>query len=244
MSSGLTSEIELDNSRYRNWLEYDYNPFFIFDQRGAVTYLNRSAELLSGYEPIRTFNDLALSYASIDFGYKTTFMPLSFGKFHFFAITVGYEDESSIGIKLYQAPATRENSVEKMKNYDSTNIYVLINVAISLAKGRLSATSFRNEFDPTIPEFKLSQNDFTKILRKTYDSFDIGCELIATEVKLKAGEFLCVGGGKYQLIELRITGASRTAKHDDTIYALSSGVDIAASFDRDRIALEIPMITI
>ncbi|MDR0664961.1 MAG: PAS domain-containing protein [Helicobacteraceae bacterium] len=238
----MNSEIELDGSRYRNWMEYDYNPFFVFNQNGIVTYLNRSAELLSGYEPIRTFNDLALSYASIDFGYKTTFMPLNFGKFHFFAITVGYEDENSIGIKLYQAPAIRESAIEKMKNCNQTNIYVLIDIAISLAKGRLQAALFRNEFDPAIPEFKLSQNDFTKILRKIYDGFDPKCKLIATSLKLKAGEFLRAGGEKYQLVELRVSGAPRIADYDDTIDALSNGINIAASFESDSATLEVPLV--
>ncbi|MDR2152376.1 MAG: PAS domain-containing protein [Helicobacteraceae bacterium] len=243
MGLDLNPEIELNDSRYRNWMEYDYNPFFVFNQSGIVTYLNRSAELLSGYEPIKTFNDLALSYASIDFGYKTTFIPLTFGKFHFFAITVGYEDENSIGIKLYQTPAIRENAVEKMKNYDLTNIYVLIDISISLAKGRLRSASFRNEFDPAIPEFKLSQNDFTKILRKIYDGFDPKCKLITTALKLKVGEFLYVGGEKYQLIELQVKGAPRIADYDDTIDALSNGINVAASFESDRATLEVPLVT-
>ncbi|MDR2638940.1 MAG: PAS domain-containing protein [Helicobacteraceae bacterium] len=242
MSLDSNPDIQPDGSNYRNWLEYDYNPFFVFNQQGAVTYLNRSAELLSGYESIKTFNDLALSYASIDFGYKTTFMPLSFGKFNFFAITVGYEDESLIGIKLYQSPVTRENAVEKMKNYDLTNIYVLIDIAVSLAGGRLKSTSFRNEFDPTIPEFKLPQNDFTKILRKVYDGFDPKCKIITTGLKLKTGEFLYVGGEKYQLLELSVKGAPRAADYDDAIDALSNGINVAASFEKDAATLEIPLV--
>ncbi|MDR1912257.1 MAG: PAS domain-containing protein [Helicobacteraceae bacterium] len=244
MSLDSNSELEAETSRYRNWLEYDYNPFFIFNQNGNVVYLNRSAELLSGYESIKTFNDLALSYASIDFGYKTTFLPLNFAKFHFFAITVGYEDENSIGIKLYQTPAARESAVAKIKNYDSTNIYVLIDVAISLAKNRLNISSFRNEFDPTIPEFRLSQNDFAKVLRKIYDGFDPKCSTVTTGLKLKVGEFLYVGGEKYPLIEMLIKGAPRNAEYDDAIDALSSGINIAASFEADRVSLEIPLVTI
>ncbi|MDR3347519.1 MAG: hypothetical protein LBN32_02790 [Helicobacteraceae bacterium] len=244
MSLELDAETLDDNSRLKNWLEYDYNPFFVFSQNGSAIYLNRSAELLSGYEPIKTFNDLALSYASIDFGYKTTFMPLSFGKFHFFAITVGYEDENVIGIKLYQSPSIKENTVEKIKNYDISNIYVLIDIAIMRAKSRLgNTTQFRNEFDPAIPEFKLSQNDFIKVLRKVYDCFDANCAQIVTTIKFKVGEFLYANGNKYPLVEMIINGFSRNTADDSTIYTLASNVNISASFEKDAVILEVPIVT-
>ena len=236
------SNAEVFNADYKNWLEYDYNPFFVFAQNGNVLYLNRAAELLSGYEPVKTFNNLALSYAPIDFGYKTTFMQLGYGKFHFFAVTVGYEDENVIGIKLYQNPASQENSVEIIKTYDLTNMYVLIDIALTLAKAKLNDTLFRNEFDPCIPEFKLSQNDFTKVLRKIYDTFDRKCPQITTVLKLKIGEFLYVGGCKYPLVEMNVKGAFRDSSQDTTIETLAGSINISTQFETDAIMLEIPMI--
>lgn len=237
-----TEATPLEGSSLKNWLEYDYNPFFVFGPNGEVAYLNRAAELLSGYEPIKTFNDLALSYASIDFGYKTTFMPLGFGKFHFFAITVGYEDENHIGIKLYQNPGGKENTVEKIKSYEETNIYVLIDIAVSLSKARLSKTVFKNEFDPSIPEFRLSQNDFTKVLRKVYEGFDASCSQITAVLKIKAGEFLYVGGKKYPLIEMIVKGEKRSQGEDGAIETLASGINIAAHFEAASVSLEIPLV--
>ncbi|MGE4296215.1 MAG: hypothetical protein AB7E49_10985 [Campylobacterales bacterium] len=243
MNSALnTEETPLGSGHLKNWLEYDYNPFFVFGPSGEVVYLNRAAELLSGYEPVKTFNDLALSYASIDFGYKTTFMPLGFGKFHFFAVTVGYEDEDRIGIKLYQSPAGKENTVEKIKSYEETNIYVLIDIAISLTKARMVKTVFKNEFDPSIPEFRLSQNDFTKVLRKVYEGFSPACAQITTVLKIKAGEFLYVGGKKYPLIEMIVKGESRTQTEDSAVESLASGINIAAHFEPAAVSLEIPLV--
>ena len=237
-----TEEAPLGSGHLKNWIEYDYNPFFVFGPSGEVVYLNRSAELLSGYEPVKTFNDLALSYASIDFGYKTTFMPIGFGKFHFFAITVGYEDEDHIGIKLYQNPGSKENTVEKFKSYEETNIYVLIDIAASIAKSRLNKTVFKNEFDPSIPEFRLSQNDFTKVLRKAYEGFDPACAQLTTVLKIKAGEFLYVGGKKYPLIEMSIKGEKRSGSEDDAIETLAASINIAAHFEPNGISLEIPLV--
>jgi hypothetical protein len=233
----------MDSSELKNWLEYDYNPFFLFGTAGEVVYLNRSAELLSGYEPVKTFNDLALSYASIDFGYKTTFMPLNFGKFSFFAITVGYEDEEHIGIKLYQSPAGKEPSAAKLKSYESTNIYVLIDINIALAKSRLSQSEFKNEFDPSIPEFRLSQNDFSKVLRRAYETFGVDNSTLKTVLKLKTGEFLYVQGQRYPLVEMIISGQDRSNRDDAAIEALSSSINIGTHFEADRLSLEIPMVT-
>ncbi len=242
LESNIESE-PLNGGNLKNWLEYDYNPFFVFGSSGEVVYLNRSAELLSGYEPVKTFSDLALSYASIDFGYKTTFMPLSFGKFSFFAITVGYEDESHIGIKLYQSPAGKEPSTAKLKSYENTNVYVLIDINIALAKSRLSQTEFKNEFDPSIPEFRLSQNDFSKVLRRAYDTFGADNSTLTTVLKLKTGEFLYVQGERYPLIEVVISGQNRDSSDDAAIESLSGGINIGTHFEAASLSLEVPMVT-
>jgi hypothetical protein len=234
--------LELNPETLRNWAEYDYNPFFIFSQNGNVLYLNRSAELISGYEPVRTFYNLAVSYASIDFGFKTSFMPLSFGQFHFFAITVGYQNEESIGVRLYQNPASKESVIEINKRYNQTNIYVLIDIAISLAKNRLNGTIFRKEFDPSIPDFRLSQNDLTRILRKAYDCFERSNTLITTVLKLKIGEFLFVAGKRYPILELEIKGQTRNKTGDKEIESFANSINTAVYFDAERVTMDIPIV--
>ncbi|MDR0747496.1 MAG: hypothetical protein LBE89_06365 [Helicobacteraceae bacterium] len=234
--------LDLNSETLKNWAEYDYNPFFIFSQNGNVLYLNRSAELISGYEPVRTFYNLAVSYASIDFGFKTSFMPLNFGQFHFFAITVGYQDEESIGVRLYQSPANKEGIIEINKRYSQTNIYVLIDIAISLAKNKLNGTVFRKEFDPSIPDFRLSQNDLTKILRRAYGCFERSNTLITTVLKLKTGEFLVVAGKRYPILELDIKGQTRNKAGDKEIESFASSINTTVYFDADRVTLEIPIV--
>ena len=232
---------ELTPEHFKGWLEFDYNPFILFGQGGEIHYTNQAAELLLGYVKSKVFYDLALGYAPQDFGYKTTFMNLQFDKFHFFAITVGYEDEEKIGIKIYQNPGVKETTIDRMEHCEDANIYVLVDINISLAKSTSKAT-FRNEFDPTLPEFKIPPNDFSKVLRKIYEGF-VDAKTVTTVIKLKAGEFLYVGERKYQIIELSVGGDSRRAEQDSTIEQLAAAINMGTHFQSDRIALEIPMIT-
>ncbi|HFB53860.1 MAG TPA: hypothetical protein ENJ67_03930, partial [Sulfurimonas autotrophica] len=88
----------------QQWLEYDYNPFILFNAQGKILSLNAEAQFLLGSANAHELFELAKTYASINFGFKTTFVELEYGRYKFFGLTVGYEDEEQIGIKLYQSP--------------------------------------------------------------------------------------------------------------------------------------------
>ena len=79
------------NINYQNWLEYDYNPFFVFGSKGELLTLNQPAQFLISKADPKTLYELALAYASRDYGYKTTIIDLRFDVFNFFAIMVGKE---------------------------------------------------------------------------------------------------------------------------------------------------------
>ncbi len=225
----------------QGWIENDYNPFILFSNSGDMTYTNTSAELLLSYAEKKIFHDLALAYAPQDFGYKTTFMNLEYDKFHFYAITVGYEDEETIGIKLYQNPLTGPTRAAPSKiSKESSNIYVLIDLCISLASVN-NDTLFKKEFDPTIPEFKLSQNDFTKLLRKVYDSFQ-PADVITTVLKLKIGETVKINTKRYQLLELAVKGEQKDPALQKNIQEITEGINIKCTFAKNGVTLEIPII--
>lgn len=224
----------------KGWLEYDYNPFIMFTREGDLAFVNQSAELLLSYEPAKTFHDLALTYAPIDFGYKTTFLPLEYEKFHFYALTVGYEDEEHIGVKLYQNPRTVDGKMDAIKEYEYSNIYVLIDINITLASGRSKAV-FKKEMDPTLPEFKLSQNEFSKALRKVYEDFEES-KKITTVLKLTPGEFLFVGGKKHQILELIVKGDLRSGKNDRSVREICDGININVHFAESQMGMKIPMV--
>ena len=85
----------------QQWIEYDYNPFILFSSNGKIVSLNAEAQFLLGTATSRELYELATSYANVTFGFKTTFIDLEFGRYKFFGLTVGYENEDEIGIKRH-----------------------------------------------------------------------------------------------------------------------------------------------
>ncbi len=228
------------NINYQNWIEYDYNPFFVFGSKGELLTLNQPAQFLISKVDPKALYELATLYASRDFGYKTTIIDLKFDVFSFFALTVGYESEEEIGIKLYQTPYLGPKKVISIKECEYTNIYHLLDLCMATVAPRLKA-DFKKDIDPALPDFKLSQNEFVKILTRSYESFE-GSKEIMTELKLKTGEFLQVSGKRFQILKLKITGDVRASSKDALIEEMGSNINIFTSFDENEAALNIPLI--
>jgi hypothetical protein len=228
------------NINYQNWLEYDYNPFFVFGSKGELLTLNQPAQFLISKVDPKTLYELALAYASRDYGYKTTIIDLRFDVFNFFAITVGYESEDEIGIKLYQIPYCGPKKVIRVKDCELTNIYHLVDLCIATVSSRVSC-EFKKDIDPALPDFKLPQNDFVKALTRVYESFDKSSEVV-TELKLKTGEFLQIGGKRYQILKLRVFGEIRGTAKDLVIDEMCSNINIFTTLDEKEAVLNVPLI--
>ncbi len=190
------------------WIEHDYNPFILFGDDGRVKSLNQEAQYLLGEVDKKEIFQLAKNFASHSFGFKTTAIDLSYGTFKFFAITVGYLDETQIGIKLYKVAAKKFTDIKEYG--ESINIYTLLDLCISAASTRTKA-KFLKEFDPTFPDIKLDIDSFTKLLDKIYQSY-ANSKTITTTLSLQTGEYIKFESKKYPIFSIKITGETR----DDT----------------------------
>jgi len=179
----------------QQWIEYDYNPFVLFSASGKILSLNAEAQFLLGSATTEELFNLASSYANISFGFKTTFLELEFGRYKFFAITVGYEDDEAIGIKLYQAPSFKINKPKPIG--ESTNIYALVDLCI-LSYSINSKIIFEKDFDPTIPDIIIDSNNFIKILNKVYACYENN-QKIVTKIFYRIGEHIKFEEKKYSL---------------------------------------------
>jgi len=170
----------------QQWLEHDYNPFILFSSNGKVLSLNTEAQFLLGATSTSELFELATTYANVSFGFKTTFLELEFGRYKFFALTVGYENEDEIGIKLYKSPSFKLNNPKPVG--EMTNIYTLVDLCISTNLIN-SNTAYTKEFDPTIPEIIINTNKFIKLLNKIYSCFE-GNDTINTKIFYRIGEHI------------------------------------------------------
>lgn len=230
--------MSVDSAFIDKWIDFDYNPMIFFTSSGRVLHLNEDAQYLLAKVSSKTIFDLAVSYASNSFGFNTVFMELEFDRFNFFGLTVGYENEDIIGIKLYKYPPLRLKNIDS-ENAQKSNIYSLIDLAISTNAIKTEA-KFLKEFDPTLPEVKIDTNNFIKTLDRIYKMF-LESENIITKLYLKIGEFIKHDDKKYKLFIIEVQGDKR-AEVDSDIKKLSVKINAVTNFKRDRVTLELPLI--
>ena len=222
------------------WVEHDYNPFIIFDTNGKVISLNQEAQYLLGEVTPKEIFDIAGAYANITYGFKTTILDLEFGAYKFYAITVGYQDEHQIGIKLYKYATQKFTTIEEYG--EPVNLYALLDLCISASSTSGSAV-FRKEFDPTFPDLRLKIDGFTKLLNKTYQSYK-GATKITTKLALKTGEYIRFNQKKYPIFTIVIEAEDRNISHENEIETIAQKINCLARFKAAQTIISSPLISV
>lgn len=221
----------------QQWTEYDYNPFILFNSSAKILSLNAEAQYLLSYASAEEIFSLATTYANISFGFKTTFLELDFSRYKFFAITVGYENDEAIGIKLYQAPSFKINKPKLVG--EVANIYALVDLCI-LTYSINSKIVFEKDFDPTIPEIIIDSNSFIRVLNKTYSCYEKN-EKIMTKIFYRVGEHMRFEDKKYSIFSIEISAneidEERLAELKTLIEKGNFYIDI-----QKKVTINIPMI--
>ena len=222
----------------QQWIEHDYNPFVIFDKNAKVLSLNSEAQFLLGAVTTDELFSVATTYANISFGFKTTFIELEFGRYSFFAITVGYENDDELGIKLYRTPSFKINKPKP--SGELTNIYTLVDLCIS-SKSINSKIEFAKDFDPTIPEIIIDSSSFIKALNKAYDCFEQNSK-INTKIFYRVGEHIKYEDKKYSIFSIEISAETIDKQRTDALEILTSTATFYIEIKKN-ILINIPMIT-
>lgn len=221
------------------WIEHDYNPFIVFDASGKIASLNREAQYLLGEVAHKKIFDIAQTYASITYGFKTTIVDIAFGSYKFYAITVGYNDENAIGIKLYKSPTKKFANVEEYG--ESANIYALLDLCIS-ASSTNSAIKFKKEFDPTFPDIRLKIENFMKLLGKVYQSH-LNSDVIITRLALITGEYIRFNGKKYPIFSICIKGDNREVSYEKSIEEIATKSNYTIHFGHNETTIHAALVS-
>ena len=222
----------------QQWLEYDYNPFIIFSSNGKILSLNAEAQFLLGAASVGELFELTTTYANVSFGFKTTFVELEFGRYKFFALTVGYENEDEIGVKLYQSPSFKLNNPKPVG--EMTNVYTLVDLCIS-TNSISSSVKYTKEFDPTIPEIIINTNKFIKLLNKIYSCFEDN-DTINTKIFYRVGEHIKFESKKYTIFSIEIKAENINQQKADELEVFASSTNFYIDVQK-KITINIPMIT-
>jgi len=222
----------------QQWLEYDYNPFIIFNSNGKITSLNAEAQFLLGSITSAELFELAQTYASVNFGFKTTFLQLNYGRYSFFGLTVGYDTEDEIGIKLYQSPSLKINT--KKPEGELVNIYTIVDLCIA-SNSINSDVKFEKEYDPTIPDILVNSNNLIKLLNKIY-SFCQGNSSVKTKIFYKVGEYIKFDDKKYSIFSIELIPEKIPKEKISEIKLFGEDLNFYIEINKS-ITINLPMIT-
>lgn len=225
---------------FQSFTEWDNSPFILFSDQGKILYLNNAAEILFGYVSKKELYDIALSYAPQTFGYKTTSLNLNYDAFMFHAITVGYENEEQISLRLYNAPRLKSTHKIESDKLILTDINILLEANIALFRTK-NSNPLQLLTDQDLPPFKIDQNTFSMLLRKIFDTFRAS-DSIDISLKLLFGQHVIIDNKKEAIAQLAIQANGRYADADAEIRTLASKSHIKCILKEHSITLEIPLI--
>ncbi len=225
---------------FKSFIEWDNNPFILFSDQGRILYLNNAAEILFGYVTKKELYDISLSYAPQNFGYKTTSLTLNYDTFIFHAITVGYENEEQISLRLYNTPRIKPTRKIEKDKLNTTDINILLEANIALFKTK-NTNSLKLLTDQDLPAFKIDQNNFSKLLRKTLDAFRAS-DSIDISLKLLFGQHVIIDNKKEHIAQLSVHANGRYIDTDSEILTLAEISQVKCILKEYYIKLEIPLI--
>ncbi len=224
-------------SFFEEWVELDLNPVLSFSSNAKIIYSNSEAQFLLNRIKQKELFDLALTYAPKTFGAQTSYIDLSIKNYTFYAITVMYENEDEIHMKLYKSAMVKKESSLNIKNINTTNIFTLVDLAISTSKIK-NDINFTKNYDPSIPEFKLDASTFIKTLNNIFDAFR-DKENVTCSILLKIGEYIKIDNKKYSLISVEI---SSNKKSDFSSLITKENNSFILTADETKVNIDLPLI--
>lgn len=228
------------NNFYEKLLEYDLNPYIVFNSNGRITSFNKEAEFLLNYVSVKELFQLAVDNASQDFGFSQKYIPLKFNKHSYYAILVGYVSEEEIVLRLYKVVSNQMINVnsEKLK---LVNIFSLIELSKSTTL--LNNPIVINEiYDISLPEMKININEFLLCLNDCFKYFEKE-EKLTIEVHIKVGEYEVINNTKHKIVSLTFTAENKkNIIFDNNLEEKASKANTNIFFSNNTLKLELPII--
>lgn len=221
------------------WIEFDYNPYLLFDSNGKILSLNNEAQYLLGYTDAASLFELAVTYANANTGFKTSFLDLEYGRFRFFALMVGYDNEEEIGLRLFQSPAFHYS--QPTTEGDLVNVYTLVDLCIS-SNSIGKSIKFEKEFDPTIPDIRIPTERFIKLLNRVYETHKHS-ETVLTKIYFRVGEYIKAENKKFTLFSIEVMSDEVVNNNISELKNYADKLNIFVDFKAKSTILNIPIIT-
>ncbi len=187
------------------WCEYDINPLIIFNEKGHIKYCNQEAEIFLSYINTKEVYEFTIKNAPKNAGIKTEFKQVKFKDFEFNGFSVGYQDDSTIGIRFFINTNTHSIELTELEEID---LSMLINFAIEYITLKQNIT-ISTQYDPSIPSIFVYKKALLDLILEILENKK---EATIT-TKIDIGEYIKIKDKKYQIIEIEIkTKPEKTIK--------------------------------
>lgn len=224
---------------YEELLEYDLNPFLLFDGEGKIKNFNKEAEFLLNFVHPKELFDLTVSYASQTFGFRREFISLTYDRQSFYAILVGYLSDDEIALRLYKE-VNGAKITKISENLKETNLFTLIELSKSTTfLGK--SINIEEIYDVSIPLIKINVNDFLLSLNKIFEQVK-NEEMLTLRVSIKTGEYEIINGKKYKIIAIEFVTKRKLEEYVEKSYDGKNNL-FHISQKANTISLELPLIT-
>lgn len=228
---------------FEQWVEMDLNPFIAFDNEGKIQYANNEAQYLLNKISAKQLFELALQYAPKSFGFNTVYVNKNIANSYLlYAITTGYQDEETIGLKLYKSSLPKKET-KIATNAQVTNIFSIVDLCISTNKIK-TKSNFEKSYDPSIPDFKIVVNDVLKVLNIIYANF-FQYETIYTTVKFQTGEYLKLNGKKLPIVSIVVSHKEQATIEYETIKEIeefANSLGVLLETGERQIQINLPLV--
>lgn len=222
---------------YEQLLEHDLNPYILFDSNGKVKSYNKEAEFLMNFVGVKELFELAVSNASINFGFAHKYISLKYNKQLYYAVLVGYISDDEIALRLYKSVSNQGNVIDDQK-LKLVNIFSLI----ELSKNSVLLNSnliIHEIYDVSIPEIKININDFLLCLNDCFSMF-ANDDQITLQVQIKVGEYEIINNEKHKIVALEFT-TDRKVEIDQSLELKVSKANANIFFNHNHLRLELPI---
>lgn len=220
-------------------IESDASPVILFNHKGHIVYLNDAGEILLGYINHKELFNIALKNAPKDYGSRTILMELRYHQLQFYAITVSYNSDEWIALRLYYRPHSIEESRVDSNRLRVTDINQLLDMAIGFFKLN-SFSEIKLITDRELPPFKTDQNIASKLFRKTFEVFK--SPLISISLTMVPGEYIIVNTKRYPVVRIIFKGEERINRQDNNLEILAESIGVATYFEEKEIIYDFPFI--
>ncbi len=227
-----------ENDFYISLLENDLNPFILFYNSGKIKDFNKEAEFLFNFVTPKELYELAISNASLSFGFNKRFISLRYDKLVFYAILVGYVNDEEIGLRLYKEVCDKKE-ISMNNNIELVNIFSLIDISKNTIFLQ-SDIKTKEIYDVSIPEIKIDISKFLLTLNECFELFKNEIQL-NIKVYIKLGEYEIIQSKKYKIISIEFI-SDKNVIITDILLKCASKANINLFVDKQLLKLEFPVV--